>query len=304
MRLNALYQDANVSGRNYVVDDRNGVSGSVVFKPIDNLKLTAEYTHVCLNGLPDFGVPYNRLVNRPFTEGVIPRNTYYGFVNRDFQKAQQDFGTFTGEYRFSENFVLSSKLRQERSILDYVGTLAELPTIARNLIGSTVRMNPQSRYQVANTLANQTEATLKFETGPIKHAVVTGVEFSREFVTRDNYSGLVSEASPGGFNGSGSVTASLFSPPNGLPFSTEPYRTGNPTYIGVDTKSGYLIETANYQDVVLVNGGVRYDDYNITSRSASTWAQNHSELVNYNGGLVLKPLPYASLLCNRLRHIR
>ena len=291
VRFNGLHQEANVSGRDYVVDDRDGASGSVVFKPLDNLKLTAEYTHVYMHGLPDFGVPYNRVANRPFTEGIVPRGTYYGLVNRDFQKSGQDFGTFTAEYKYNENIVLSSKLRQERSVLNYIGTLAESPNLAK----LTVSLNPQSRYQVTNTLADQTEATLKFDTGPFSHAVVTGVEVSREFLTRDTYSGLSSEGSAGGFTGSGSLTASLLFPPNELPFFSAPFRTDNPVYIGVDTKSGYVIETANYHDVVLINGGLRYDDYSITSRSATTWAQNHSGLVNYNGGLVLKPLPYASL---------
>ncbi|ARN80482.1 TonB-dependent receptor [Methylocystis bryophila] len=295
VRLNGLFQDANVAGRGYVVDDRNGVAGSVVFKPFDNFKLSAEYNHVRLSGLPDFGVPYNRITNRPFTEGVIPRASYFGLVNRDFQRAGQDFGTLTAEYRVNDAVLLTNKTRQERAVLNYVGTLAESPTITPNIIGSTVSLNPQSRYQVANVTANQTEGLLKFDTGPVKHAVVPGVEISREFVTRDTYSGLNSEGSAGGFSGSGSLTANLFLPPNELPVLIQPYRSLNPTYIGVDTKSGYLIETANYQDVVLVNGGVRYDDYHITSRSASTWAENNSGLINYNGGLVLKPLPYASL---------
>ncbi|BGE84246.1 TonB-dependent receptor plug domain-containing protein [Methylosinus trichosporium] len=292
VRLNGLWQAANVAGRNYVVDDRNGVSGSLVFKPLENLKLTASYTHVRLDGLPDFGVPYNRAANRPFTEGYVSRYTYYGLVNRDFQKSQQDFGTFTGEYRIDEHVTLSSKLRQERSILDYVGTLAEQP----NLTNLTVSLNPQSRYQVTNTISNQTQAEVKFDTGPIKHTAIIGTEFSREFVTRDTYAGLTSENSGLTFTGRGGLTGvSVFAPPNLLPFSTTPFRSGNPTYIGVDTKAGYLIETANYQDFVILNGGVRYDDYNITSRSATTWAQNHSGLVNYNFGAVVKPLPYASV---------
>jgi catecholate siderophore receptor len=296
VRVNGLLQGANVSGRNYVVDDRNGVSASVVLKPMDGLKLTAEYTHVYLSGLPDFGVPYNRIANRPFTENFIPRNTYAGFVNRDFQNARQDFGTQTLEYSINENLVLTSKFREERSLLNYVGTLAEAPKIVSpNFFASTVRYGPQSRYQVTNTLANQTEAISKFETGPIKHAVVAGVELAREFVTRDRYSGLASELSAGGSIGSGALTWSLFAPPNGAPFFNQPFVTGDPTKIGVDTKAGYLIETANYQDLFLVNGGVRYDDYNITSRSASTWAQNHSGLVNYNAGVVFKPLPNVSL---------
>ena len=73
VRVNALYHDSNVAGRSFVTDYRDGVAGSVVFKPIEDLTLTAQYTHVYQNGLPDFGVPYNRVWNRPFPEGVIPR---------------------------------------------------------------------------------------------------------------------------------------------------------------------------------------------------------------------------------------
>ena len=69
------------------------------------------------------------------------------------------------------------------------------------------------------------------------------------------------------------------------------------TRIAVDTKAGYLIETANFQDIVIANAGVRYDDYNITSRneSGTTFAANQSGMVNWNAGLVLKPLPEVSL---------
>ena len=48
-----------------------------------------------------------------------------------------------------------------------------------------------------------------------------------------------------------------------------PRRANNPTNIKVDTKAVYLIETANFQDVVILNGGVRFDDYNISGFNAS-----------------------------------
>ncbi|QGM46230.1 TonB-dependent receptor [Methylocystis heyeri] len=290
VRLNAMYQDADVAGRNYVVDDRNGVAGSVVFKPIDGLTLTAEYNHVYLNGLPDFGVPYNRIANRPFTENLVPRNTWYGFLDRDYQKSEQDFGTFAAEYKVSDNLTFSNKFRQGRSVLDYIGTLAE----GANLFNATVNLNPQSRNQTTSVLDNQTEAVVKFKTGPVDNAVVTGVEFSREQLTRDTYAGLQSELNSAGSNPS--IVGNLYLPPTYMPFG-QAYLTGNPTRIAVDTASGYVIETADYQNTVIANGGVRYDDYTITSRNEtySTFAANHSGMVNYNAGLTLKPLPNVSL---------
>ncbi|WP_442756565.1 TonB-dependent receptor domain-containing protein [Methylocystis sp. JAN1] len=290
VRLNAMYQDANVAGRSYVVDDRNGVAGSVVYKPIEGLTLTAEYNHVYLRGLPDFGVPYNRITNRPFTENFVPRYTWYGFLDRDFQKSQQDFGTFTAQYKVSENVTLSSKIRQGRSVLDYIGTLAQSP----NFFAATVNLSPQSRNQVTSVLDNQTEAVVKFDTGPVNHAVVTGVEFSREQLTRDTYAGLQSELNAPGSNPS--IPGNLYLPPTYLPFG-RPYLNGNPTRIAVDTASGYVIETADYQNTVIANAGVRYDDYTITSRNETytTFAANHSGMVNYNAGLVVKPLQNVSV---------
>lgn len=154
VRAAGLYQSGGVAGRQFVTDNRWGGHASVVFKPVENLTLTATYTHTDLSGLPDFGVPYNRGTLRPLTEGVIPRYTYYGFINRDFQKIRQNMGTITGEYKFNENITLSTKFRRSTSMLNYVGTLAESPNLAR----LTVSSNPQSRYQPSGVFANQTEA--------------------------------------------------------------------------------------------------------------------------------------------------
>ena len=65
----------------------------------------------------------------PFTEFGVPRGTFYGFVNRDFQKTKQDFGTLAAEYDINDWVTLNSKFRAERAILNYIGTLAESPVI-------------------------------------------------------------------------------------------------------------------------------------------------------------------------------
>ena len=291
VRLNALLQDGKVAGRDHVDDDRKGLAASVVFKPIEPLTLTFDYVRTDLRGKPDFGAPYDRMSNRPFTEWLVPRNTWYGFVNRDFQKVRQEFITFGGEYRFNEHLTLSTRLRRSDSLLDYVGTLAERP----DLMQMTVRAGPQSRYQKTSTLASQTDATLKFDTGPIKHTAVFGVEVSRENVYRDSYTGLASELSPGGALGSGAMNVNLIAPPNLLPFFNTPTLRGLPNIVPVDTKSAYLIETANWRDMVFLNAGLRYDDYRLASYTPTSFAQNHSRMLNYNVGLLVKPTPNLSL---------
>lgn len=287
VRFDGLYQDARVAGRNYVTDDRWGTLAAVKWTPTDAVKVTANYVHTDLDGLPDFGVPYNTTLRKPSTSVNVPRETYYGFINRDFQKAQQDFGTVIGEFAITPDLTLSSRSRAGRSVLDYIGTLPSNPT------ATTVQLASQSRYQVTNVLANQTDLTYKFDTGPVKHALIGGAEISRESVMRDTYAGLTSELT--GFQTGGRITVPLLSPPNEFEFASTPQRAYNPTFITVDTKSAYLIETANWNDVVILNGGVRYDDYSITGHTASTSTGVQSGMWNYNVGAVVKPLPYASL---------
>ena len=93
-----MEQTGGVAGRSFTTDDRWGIGGSFKATPTDNLKITGSYFHTRLDSLPDFGVPFYRgtvagqLVGnlRPATSSFLPRDTYYGFVNRDFQRTQQD----------------------------------------------------------------------------------------------------------------------------------------------------------------------------------------------------------------------
>lgn len=300
VRAGGLFQDSDVAGRKLTTDDRWGTFVATKWQPTDAVKVTGSYVHTDLHSLPDFGVPYYKQGNVPVTEAGVPRDTYYGFVNRDFQKATQDIGTVAGEVKVNPDVTLHTAFRAERSILDYVGTIPESPvTTNPNPLLWTFTANPQSRYQVAETLANQSDATFKFDTGPVKHTAVTGVEFSNENVSIDKYTGLSSEAiGAGAFSGSGSLSgASIFSPDyNFTPFATTPALMGNPSVVNVATRSVYLIDTANYRDFVILNGGARFDDYAITAHNNTVSAAPlDSGLFNYNGGIVVKPLPIASL---------
>jgi catecholate siderophore receptor len=297
IRADGMFQKAEVAGRDYVTDDRWGGLLAGKWTPSDSVKITANYIHTDLNQLPDFGVPYNSAAKAPFTDLGVPRGTYYGFVNRDFQRTKQDIGTLNGEFHITDDLTFNNKFRAQKSVLNYIGTIPEAP----NLVTLTYQGNPQSRYQSTDVLANQSDFTYKFDTGPIKHTAVFGVEISRERTSIDSYTGLSSEAvGPGAFSGTGAVlNASIFNPPNLTSFPNfNPKLTGNATTIPVDTNSGYVIETANWRDVIILNGGIRYDDYNVSAYKAATpgtVVSSNSGMTNWNVGIVVKPVPYASV---------
>jgi catecholate siderophore receptor len=310
IRAGGLFQDAGVAGRSYTTDDRGGGFVAATWKPVDAVKVTADYVHTDIHGLPDFGVPYYRpstasTAGGPFPDYGLNRNTYYGLVNRDFYEVHQDIGTVNTEVQITPDLTVSDKVRASRSTLNYIGTIPESAVLTTPLSASTFSANPQSRYQPTEVVANQTEATYKFNTDAWRHTMLGGVEISRETSSIDKYTGLSSEALPGGTT-TGSISGvSVFNPQDTFAaFSGTPTLTGLPTKIGIDTKSLYLLDSANYNNLVILNGGIRYDDYKITTSGfgtvngvANVFGAQAAEfgLPNFNLGLTLKPLPITSV---------
>lgn len=298
IRAGGLFQDANVAGRDHVTDNRWGSFISTKYTPTSDIKITTNYVHTDLSGYPDFGVPYYKQGNVPVTSAGIPRQNWYGFLNRDFQTARQDFGTGIIEYKVNEAITLTSKVRGEHSLLNYIGTLPQNPnTTSPNPLLWTTTASAQSRYQTVDVWANQNEATFKLDTGGVKHTAVFGVEYSNENISIDRYAGLASELSGSAFTSNGAVTGvNLYAPQyTYIPFGI-PSLLGNPTRYGVNTSSVYVMDTANWQDTIIVNGGVRYDGYSQSaSNNSPQYVKQSSDLVNYNVGLVYKPMSIGSI---------
>ncbi|MDA9511141.1 TonB-dependent receptor [Bradyrhizobium sp. CCBAU 11386] len=307
VRAGGLFQDANVAGRDYVKDNRNGAFVATTWKPTDTVKVTANYIHTELTGIPDFGVPYYRpsttsTAGGPFPDFGSNRNNWYGQINRDFYRTGQDIGTLNAEVQITPDLSVSNKFRASRSTQNYVGTLPESPVVATPLSASTLTMNPQSRLQITDVLANQTEATYKFQDGVgFKHTALAGIEVDRERSSIDKYLGLTSEGNGIPTSPSGSPTGvSVFVPQDTFLPGKALALAGLPTKIGIDTVSGYVMDSANYRDLLILNGGFRYDDYSIKSTGYAAngaLGQQSAEFLipNFNLGLTLKPAPNGSV---------
>jgi catecholate siderophore receptor len=320
MRAGGMFQDADVAGRNYVTDDRSGAFVATKWTPTDAIKVTTDYVHTDLHGIPDFGVPYYRpgattsssnqqfasTAGAPYPDLGVNRDNFYGFIYRDFFHVQQDIGTVNTEVKITPDLTFSDKVRVSHSLNSYIGTLPESPSAPIPLTSATFTANPQSRYQTTDVLANQSEAAYKFNTGDFRHTLLGGVEVDRETSSIDKYSGFSSELVTGvPFQGSGSVAGqSVFSPSyNFTPFGNTPSLLGQPTRIAIDTASAYVLDSVNYRDFIILNGGVRYDDYRLntsgfgTVSGATQFGTQSAEfgLPNFNVGMTVKPLPYASV---------
>ncbi len=89
--------------------------------------------------------------------------------------------------------------------------LMEDPT---NYTGGYTQLNAQSRYQPVSVLVDQPQASILFETGPVRHTAIVGGEFSRENIGIDTYTGFTSELTTGpvAFTSSGAPIVSVTDP--------------------------------------------------------------------------------------------
>ena len=285
VRAGGLFQDAGVAGRDYIKDDRDGGFVAVKWTPLDTVKLYANYIHTNLHGLPDFGVPYYR-------PGLPHPRPVYHHRRRPvpgFRRQPQQF------LRLRQSRLLQHQAGHRhvrRRGHDHPGPDAEQQDqgsalgarLHRNAAGSadrtdrnrsqwTLSLNPQSRYQVTENIANQTEAIYKSEFGGWKNTLAgrrRNLARDREHrqICRPQFGSAAGRNAPAAIDHrrqASSIRSSRL-----RRSAATPHWTGLPTKIAIDTKSGYLIDTANYNDLVILNGGIRYDDYNIKASGFGT----------------------------------
>ena len=218
VRLNAMWHDQDVAGRDDIWSKRWGVAPSLTLGLNGPTRLTFSYYHLHTSELPDSGIPYlytngNAPAGvtetgpaRDFTtiggrEISVPRGAYYGLKSRDFRKTDVDNFTIRAEHDFG-GVTLRNTSRYGRSTQGYVwtqpddqqgnvyGTDAANPATA----GGYVWRRTNTRNGYAEGLINQTDLFGTFNTGGIKHSFAASVEFSTE---KTAYGSYVSNAATG-----------------------------------------------------------------------------------------------------------
>ncbi|HWE21510.1 MAG TPA: TonB-dependent siderophore receptor [Hyphomicrobiaceae bacterium] len=293
VRGNLLFHDAEVAGRDFVEDQRWGGFVSTAIKPSQDFKVTLDYYRYRTDGIPDWGIPLNTTTHMPWTESGLPRENWYGNINRDFIKNSQDIVTATVEARLSENVTLTSRTRAGETVIDYIASgPGGVPETA-----TTLNANNPNRFQDTTLIASQSDLTFKFDTGAWRHTLVAGVEMSREDIGRYSY---VKADGTGGLSGATGI--SLFDPNPNRPF--DPFKRYFSFDATIDTKAAYLLDAIQLSTQWYVNGGVRFDRFEreqvigppiANPTGPSTTASRDDNLFNWHVGVLFKPLPIASI---------
>jgi catecholate siderophore receptor len=298
LRVNGLWHDGDTAGRDNVWNRRWGVAAALAWQPTANLDLVLDYYHLTADGLPDWGVPFDVRRQQPF---AVNRSNFYGLTTRDFSHGNVNIATARFDWRLGAHARLTSKLRYGANTNSYIATAPESPVItAADPNQWTVRANPKNRNATSQSWASATDLSLDFATGPFQHRLVTGVEFSREALSNRPFAFANSEAEGAIVVPTIIITQNLLNPNANTPWPLFRTLSGARTDTTVTTQAIYAVDTIDLTPKLKLSGGLRHDDYRIENIAISTVGglttlQNRSRFLNWNAGLVWKPVPAATL---------
>ena len=310
MRLNLMAAQGDVAGRDSVDFDKWGVAAAVAAGLGTPTTITASYYHLDSDQMPDYGIPlYTKLgganAPRPDASGIldVPYDSFYGLKARDYLTNTVDTLTLDVEHRFSETLALRNVTRWSQTLNDYIVTNPGDGGAAQNINGVWwMKRGLKSRWNPTETLANVTDLHGSFLTGAIKHNFDIGLEVSSEKNENASYtvttlSGTACPAPLTGFD-----CTPVYNPNPNDPWTGTVTR-GLVSETDTDSLGVYAFDSISFGEKLIVNLGLRWDDYSVDALNASgtvaapvyTPVSSSWDFVNYQVGLVYKPTPNTSL---------
>ena len=283
-RLNLLGHNSGVAGRDVVNFDRWGVAPSVTFGLGRPTRFTASYYKLKQNNISDYGIPWVPVTNNALVEfrdrpAPVPRNTFYGLRDRDFEKLNSDLVTLKFERDFNDNLSLRNQLRFANSSRDSIATP---PRFANN--NSTAINRELRSWQTEDKVwDNQTDFIARFTTGTVEHALITGVNLTRETNTRKT------RTAP-------NMLTTLLNP------NPDDVFTGQITVgpivgdVTANSQAAYLFDTAKFGKKWEFNGGLRWDRFDADGiTTTGVPVSRVDRMLSVRAGAVFKPLPQGAV---------
>ena len=289
VRVNAMWTQADTPGRDAVESQRWGIAPSISFGLDTPTRVTVSYSHLAQDNVPDYGIPWVPATNVPLAEYAdqpppVDFDNFYGLTDRDYEETVTGIGTAELEHDFNDAVSFRSLLRYGQSTRDSIITA---PRFVGN-DSTSLNRQLQSRDLEDTIIAQQNDLTVRFQTGGIAHALVTGVEVARE--TSENHSR----------SGPTAPVTALFNPNPEDAYPGPITRTGARTESTADTAALYVSDTVELSERWQLTGGLRWDRFNIDYESvavdgAVTPFERTDEMVSWRAGVVHKPLPNGSV---------
>jgi catecholate siderophore receptor len=277
-RLNLMGNEGGAAGRDIAHYRRYGIAPSLAFGLGTPTRVTLSLLNQQADDTPDYGLPW--LFNQP---APVDRHNFYGFANGNYLHTKDNLATTRAEHDFNAHLTIRNQTRYARYVRDVRITEPQIPagtTLATPLSSIQVTRNQIASNSVEAFLANQSDATVNFQTGRVRHTLVTGVELDREDSdpTRPRYTGV--------------PATNLVHPNPSDSFAGVPAITTN-VHTRSSSIAAYAIDTAKFGRHWEVSGSFRYDRFNTHYTQAVAPAAAFSRLdrlPSWRAAVVYKPI--------------
>ena len=306
-RLNVMGHDGDVADRHAAENRRFGVAPAITFGLGTPTRLTLTYLHEQENDVPDYGIPF--LFNGP---APVDRENYYGFRDTNFLRTRVDVGTIRAEHDFDHGITLRNQVRyghfhraaqiteaQIAQIPPDGSTPAHAPNLDTPLDEILVNRNQITVQSLETFLSDQLDATFKFRTGGLQHALVVGVEGARETSAPKRFTFPLNGQNVG--QTINVPQTSLLHPDEDQPFVGQLRPTSVVDTLAISA-GVYAVDTVKLGRYIDLIGGIRFDhfdaDYDSTTYTykpdgsvvvATPNFNRVDNLPSYRAGVVIKP---------------
>lgn len=210
-RLNAMWHENDIADRGGSDYRRWGIAPSFTWGLGTDTRITAMYMHQKDDNTPDWGMPINRSGHRM---NGISRDYWAQFDNVDTEETEYDSATLLLEHDFNDKVSIRNQTRWSQTkrftlfntggrMLNARGATGPNQLIDRpgssdywgyDEAGNEVyptgylavnRLSSMANSYKGEIYANQTDLSFDFNTGSVRHQLVTGAEFYQESYRKD-----------------------------------------------------------------------------------------------------------------------
>ena len=298
LRVNGVYHDADTPGRDNVEQKRWGIAGALTAEVTPTLSLRGDYYHFDLDGVPDYGQPFDPKTQEPVK---VDRDLFYGVLARDFLRNKADVGTLAADFTPIGDLAIHGSVRYGRTSNRYIVSAPENPDYSNpDPTKWTVTANPKNSNRTNSYWAASLYAVAKIDMGSVRHELVLGGDYSDEQVKNRPYSINSTSTGPANnpvYTSRFGVVQNLFDP---NPFVAFPFaRTVGPlTQVDVQSLAAYAINTIHFGERFSVIGGARFDTFDLdyfaapsgAPGSPSTSLAYNAQFVNWQASATYKPV--------------
>ena len=284
VRLNLMYHDQDVAGRDEVHNERWGIAPSIAFGLDTDTAVTLSLFHLQQDNVPDYGIPWvpaNNLALANYADAAPPVdfNNWYGLTARDTEELSTTMATVNIDHKINDRANISNTTRWGLTERD---SLITAPRFASTTSTDIRRSDLKDRDQEDQIISNQTNVLWTINPGVDgEHKILFGVELTAEDEERFDVESTTGIDSP---------VTDLFNPNPNDPYLENFQRNGDSSTADSSSLAIYASDSIQLNEHWQINGGLRWDYFELEyTPMASTALERTDRMLSYRAGVVYKP---------------